>query len=66
MKKTSILSYTCFQCDNAYLMRSEVNNPVVSECQITRQREVANTRIECPYFKKRIEEAEIHSMIPCK
>lgn len=67
MKKKPInQAHTCYQCRNAYLMRSAPHNPIVSECAITHVREVASTPLKCSYFKQRMGDAEIHSMIPCK
>ena len=64
-KKATIQANTCYQCCHAYLMRSVPHNPIVSECSITKQREVASTHIRCRNFKQRTREAEIHTMIPC-
>lgn len=52
--------------NNLLLMRSVPQNPVVAECAITHQREVASTPIRCQYFKQRMGEAKINPMIPCK
>ena len=65
-KKPTIQVHICFQCRNAYLMRSAPHNPIVSECVITHVREVASTPFKCFYFKQRMDDAEIHPMIPCK
>ena len=65
-KKATIQAHTCYQCSHAYLMRSNPHNSIVSECSITKQREVANTHIRCRNFKQRTREAEIHPMIHCK
>lgn len=63
-KARTIEAHTCFECSHAYLMRSSPNDPIVSECSITKQREVASTPIRCRNFKQRTREAEIHTMIP--
>jgi DNA modification methylase len=62
-KKATIQAHTCYQCCHAYLMRSAPHNPVVAECAITHQREVASTMIRCRHFKQRVGEAEINQMI---
>lgn len=54
---------SCYQCANAYLMRSAPHNPIVSECTITHEREVASSLIQCEHFKKRVTNVEIHQMI---
>lgn len=58
--------HRCDQCRNAYLMRSEPINPVVSECKVTKRREVANTPIECEIFVQRFGDMIIHEMIDAK
>ena len=63
-KKATIQANTCYQCSHAYLMHSNPNDPIVSECSKTKQREVASTPIRCRNFKQRLGEAEIHTMIP--
>ena len=65
-KKQLLIPHTCFECQNAYLMRSEPYNPIVSECSKTKQREVAGTPLKFHYFKQRMGNVEIHPMIPCK
>ena len=65
-KKTITQVRSCFQCSNAYLMRSASHNPIVSECSLTGERNVANTPIKCQRFKQRISSAEINPMKPCK
>lgn len=65
-KKQLLIPHTCFECTNAYLMRSEPVNPIVSECTITKEREVASTFLKCQYFKPKVGEAVIHPMIHCK
>lgn len=65
-KKQTIEPRTCFECANAYLMRSIPVNPIVSECTITKEREVASTLLKCEYFKPRVGEAVIHPMINLK
>lgn len=52
----------CHDCRFAYLMKSDPYNPVVSECTITKQREVASSPIRCRLFKKRVAAVEIHPM----
>ena len=46
----------------AHLMRSAPHNPVVAECAITHERNVASTLIPCRHFKQRVGEAEIHTV----
>ena len=65
-KKQIVQTHTCFQCQFAYLMRSASYNPIVSECTITKERNVAKIPIKCQYFKNRIGCAKINPMIPCK
>ena len=57
---------TCFSCSNAYLMQSSIHNPIVSDCMITHQREVANTPIKCVFFKPKVGDVKIHPMVPCR
>ncbi len=64
-KKTTEL-HTCFECANAYLMQSIPVNPIVSECTITREREVASTLIRCEQFKPLNGKVEIYPMINLK
>jgi hypothetical protein len=65
-KERKVEPHTCFECRNAVLMRSAPHNPIVAECAITHEREVASTLIKCQHFKQRAGEAEINPMIPCK
>ena len=65
-KKQLLIPHTCFECANAYLMRSEPVNPIVSECTITKEREVASTLLKCEHFKPRISGAVINPMINLK
>lgn len=53
----------CYECANAYLMKSQVYNPVVALCEITKERWVASMNPLCGKFSQRIGEAEIHPMI---
>lgn len=54
----------CKNCIFAYLMRSAVWNPIVSECTKTKERHVATTpqNKKCG-FEKRKDEIVIHEMI---
>ena len=61
-KKKTIEPHTCFECANAYLMRSIPANPIVSECTITKEREVASTLLKCEHFKPRVGDAVINPM----
>lgn len=63
--KHIINTHSCYQCSHAYLMRSNPNDPIVSECLITQQGEMASTPIKCVHFKPRIGDVKIHLMIPC-
>lgn len=54
------------ECGNAYCMRSDRHDPVVSECTITKEREVASVKRVCRHFKPLIGEVEIHPMIYLK
>lgn len=62
MAKKNIEPHTCFDCKFGYLMRSIPVNPIVSECSITKVREVASTLLKCEYFKPRVEDAVINPM----
>jgi len=61
MKKTIEL-HACLGCQFAHLMRSENRNPIVSECTITKEREVASTLLKCEYFKPRAGDVMINPM----
>ena len=61
MKKTIEL-HACLGCQFAHLMRSENRNPIVSECRLTGEREVASTLLKCEYFKPRVGDAVINPM----
>lgn len=61
-RKTKIQSHRCFDCANAYLMRSHPFNPVISECTVTGQREVASMLLKCQNFKQKTEQQIIHPM----
>jgi len=61
-KKKTIEPHTCFECANAYLMRSTPVNPVISECTITKGREVASALFECEYFKLRTTKVVVNPM----
>lgn len=65
-KKQLLIPHTCFECANAYLMRSEPVNPIVSECTITKEREVASTLLKCEHFKPRVSGVVINQMINLK
>ncbi|KGF24895.1 hypothetical protein [Prevotella histicola] len=62
MAKKNIEPHSCFECRFAYLMRSVPVNPIVSECTITKEREVASTLLKCEHFKPRVGEAVINPM----
>ena len=64
-KERKIEPHTCFECFSACLMKSSPHNPVVAECAITHERNVASTLIPCRHFKQRVGKEEIHPMIPC-
>ncbi len=66
MKKKIKRKRTCIGCANAYLMRSQPHNPIVAECSVTHQREMADTTRECEGFKPKFGEIKIHPMIPCE
>ena len=61
-KKKTIELHTCFECRFAYLMQSTPVNPIVSECAITKEREVASTLLKCEHFKPRVSGAVINPM----
>lgn len=62
MAKKNIEPHTCFECRFAYLMRSIPVNPIVSECTVTKVREVASTLLKCEHFKPRVGDAVINPM----
>lgn len=62
MAKKNIEPHSCFECRFAYLMRSVPVNPIVSECTITKEREVASTLLKCEHFKPRVENVVINPM----
>jgi len=53
----------CYDCANAYLMRSQPYNPIVALCEKTNERWVASMDPRCGLFIVRVGEAEIHPMI---
>ena len=61
-KKQVVEPHTCYECRFAYLMQSIPVNPIVSECSITKVREVASTLLKCEHFKPRVEDAVINPM----
>ena len=65
MKKTIEL-HACLGCQFAHLMRSDNRNPIVSECKLTGEREVASTLLKCEYFKPLNGKVEIYPMINLK
>lgn len=60
------LPHSCIECGNAYCMRSDRHDPVVAECKVTKEREVASVKRVCRHFKPLIGEVEIHPMIYLK
>lgn len=62
MAKKNIEPHSCFECRFAYLMRSVPVNPIVSECTVTKVREVASTLLKCEHFKPRVENVVINPM----
>lgn len=60
------LLHSCVECGNAYCMSSAPHNPVVSECKVTKEREVTSVKRVCRYFKPLIGAVEIHPMIYLK
>jgi len=61
-KKQTIEPHTCYECRFAYLMQSIPVNPIISECSITKVREVASTLLKCEHFKPRVSDAVINPM----
>lgn len=61
-KKQTIEQHTCYECRFAYLMQSIPVNPIISECSITKVREVASTLLKCEHFKPRVGDAVINPM----
>lgn len=55
---------TCYECQHAYLMQSRKENPIVAECEINHERQVARMN-ECSIsmFKRNNGEKIIHPMI---
>lgn len=54
------------ECACAYNMRSDIHDPVVAECKVTKEREVASVKRVCRHFKPLIGEVDIHPMIYLK
>lgn len=61
-RKNAIDPHKCFDCKFSYLMQSMPVNPIVSECTITKIREVASSPIKCEHFKPRIDAVQINPM----
>lgn len=61
-KSRKLEAHRCFDCKFGYLMRSIPVNPIVSECSITKVREVASTLLKCEHFKPRVGDAVINPM----
>jgi hypothetical protein len=53
----------CYDCQNAYLMRSSKYNPIVAECSCDGQRRVASTEPPCGKFSMRTGDPVVHPMI---
>lgn len=66
-EKVDFKNRICRNCVYSYLMQSDKNNPIVSECTRTNERFVASTphSNECG-FKENKEEVVIHKMIYLK
>lgn len=63
-KQTSKDNGVCFNCSNAYLMQSRPFNPIVAECNITKERNVAKMFLcDIGCFKRNLEEPKINSMV---
>lgn len=57
----------CIECAKAYLMQSAPQNPIVAECEVNHQRQVAEANmcgIGC--FEELSGETVIHNMIKAK
>ena len=65
--KVEVKDRICSKCIYSYLMQSDKNNPIVSECTKTKERFVASTphSNDCG-FKENKEEVVIHEMIYLK
>ena len=61
-KKQTIEPPTCYEGRFAYLMQSIPVNPIVSECTVTKVREVASTLLKSEDFKPRGSDAVINPM----
>ena len=61
-KKQTIEAHTCRECRFSYLMREDETDPLISECTITKEREVASSPVKCWHFKPRVEDAVINPM----
>lgn len=61
-RKNAIEPHKCFDCKFSYLMQSIPVNPIVSECTITKIREVASSPIKCEHFKARIDAVQVNPM----
>ena len=65
-KKKDMPKHKCYDCKYAYLMRSNVHDPIIAMCEKTKEREVASTILHCPYFDKNAHPIVVHPMIPCR
>ncbi len=61
-KKEEPKNGVCRQCARAYLMQSAPYNPVVAECERTKERWVASMNPGCGVFVQRTGEEIIHPM----
>lgn len=54
----------CYDCIHSYLMQSRPHNPIVSECSISKEREVAKVHMcKLEKFEKNEGEKVIHNLI---
>lgn len=53
----------CYDCSNAYLMRSRTSDPIVAQCKLSGERFVAVTPFRCSRFLNNLQQRVINPMI---
>lgn len=56
----------CYDCLNAYLMRFHTTDPIVSQCKLSGERNVAVTPFRCSRFVDNLQQRVINPMINLK
>lgn len=57
-KKKEISYNKCYDCSNAILMQYS-DDPIVAECKVNHERQVASTLLPCPHFINRLRDAVV-------